>query len=438
MANIYENCDLNISALSSPDSHAGLFSYRGNPDRLDRVCIRLQDGRFLTIRLYIGSSELHEESRSSPLSSRGWILQEKLLSPAIIHFGQRCVYWECCSGTRSECYANDERPGGGLLKNMIIEDYRPGYIDYPEGYFIAWYTTMALYSSMNLTLETDRLLALSGLVTRFHNMFSTTFLAGVWLEDLHRGLLWRTMIPGGERTNLLSRSYFPANINIMSPVLHFPSWSWLARMKGCVVNFETELSKDVVSVAHPVERLVKPRTDASFVSPHVRSYPRIRPGPVKDELRLWGIVTRVRTSKLLREDKFLRCNILKSIRVPPTMRPSQSTPSEAQTSHIRELPCFMDRPSLKARALYCLVIADWRYEYSFERFLRYKDDRFEASKNLRCYLLLQRVQSPPLRNGQNPSDLGIFKRVGMGMAEVDVVDTFFGSANETRRFLKVI
>ncbi|KAI0377142.1 heterokaryon incompatibility protein-domain-containing protein [Hypomontagnella monticulosa] len=447
MGDIYENCDLNISALSSTDSYAGLFSYRRKPFKLNRVSIRLLDGRLLTLRVCDRRSELYGEARASPLSSRGWVLQERLLSPAIIHFGQECVYWECCSGTRTEFYANDERPGAGLVKNVAAESYRPGYINYPGGYFIAWYLIMTAYSAMNLTLESDRFPAILGLASRFRRMFSTTFLAGIWLEDLHRGLLWRALPLNPDP---LRGKPTPRSDDDKSPGLRFPSWSWLARRKGYGVNFEMELAPgEMITVAHPVMRLINSRTDASFVSASVMHRPEIHRGDIRGKLQLWGIAMRVRIRAVYR-DGLWKCSIQKWVPILPVIWPSQrhrkgirrlrqSAPSKAKTGDITTLDCFMDNPVqavLEGGEWYCLIIADWRYEYSFKHLLRLADDEFKLPQNLRCYLLLQRVR--PLRSGQHPSDLGIFKRIGIGMAGIDAVDAFFGAANESRRFLKII
>jgi len=41
------------------------------------------------------------------------------------------------------------------------------------------------YSGQKLTLESDRLPAIEGLANRFSTMFSLTYLAGLWLGDLH-------------------------------------------------------------------------------------------------------------------------------------------------------------------------------------------------------------------------------------------------------------
>ncbi|PVI02330.1 HET-domain-containing protein, partial [Periconia macrospinosa] len=190
MASIFENSHLTISALQSKDSNAGLFHYRKYQDLSSSICLRLRNGQLLTLRLNNGQAELRHDISNSPMRNRGWIFQEKLLSPANIHFGKHALHWECRTCTISEAFTNFEIPAESILKNIMSEIQRPGCSLYPNGHFIVWYMLMMDYSSKLLTFETDRLPAIRGLANRFRKMFSTTFVAGLWLEDLHRGLLW--------------------------------------------------------------------------------------------------------------------------------------------------------------------------------------------------------------------------------------------------------
>ena len=53
-----------------------------------------------------------------------------------------------------------------------------------------WYRIIIAYSSLKLTYDADRLPALAGLASRFAETLNTPYLAGLWLSDLSRGLLW--------------------------------------------------------------------------------------------------------------------------------------------------------------------------------------------------------------------------------------------------------
>lgn len=46
----------------------------------------------------------------APLNQRGWVLQERLLAPRILHFCRRELFWECCETAASETYPSGLPP----------------------------------------------------------------------------------------------------------------------------------------------------------------------------------------------------------------------------------------------------------------------------------------------------------------------------------------
>ncbi|RSL95275.1 hypothetical protein CDV31_013965 [Fusarium ambrosium] len=52
--------------------------------------------------LLIDKSTWQLEVTDSPINSRGWVLQERFLSPRVLHFCQGEVFFECCEVSRSE------------------------------------------------------------------------------------------------------------------------------------------------------------------------------------------------------------------------------------------------------------------------------------------------------------------------------------------------
>lgn len=474
MASIFENSHLTISALQSNDSHAGLFHHRTYIDLSNLVCLRVRDGRLLTMRYSNLDHELHLAVQYSPMTFRGWIMQEKLLSPAIAHFSNHGLYWECKSSTVSELFANAEIPATGVLKNILSEIRRPGCSDYPGGHFIAWYMIMSYYSHKSLTFETDRLPAILGLVSRFQTMFSTTFVAGLWLEDLHRGLLWTVAPFVRLGTNHLPQPPPPRPVPLIPvvplppPQVHdptrkdqssasadvtAPSWSWLNLTSTNAATFEIpRYPGDDHLFMHPVERLPS-CSDASFVDVKVKSHPKIHRGAIEGVIRLWGIIAHVEAFPFespIAPSKYdgyrmQRFNIKKRISAHTGRRRSSPRQKESKLTRYPsskfgriaegpELPCVLDRYPPERLDYYCLVISDWRFEQSNKDVFGY-DDSTANRPELRCYLILQRISAPSIR--RHPLNLGVFKRVGMGAAKVEVVDRFFDSLNKERRFLTV-
>jgi hypothetical protein len=147
-------------------------------------------------------------------STRGWTFQERQMSPRLLLFSENELYFEC-----NQCRTNEAGACWTPLDtNRFIsrvsnpqESDTDGYVDaYAE-----WYEIIAVsYSQRNFTKETDRFPALSGFAREWEAMInnariSDEYLAGLWKNDLPRGLLWRTY----------SDTHRPKE-----PVL--PSWSW--------------------------------------------------------------------------------------------------------------------------------------------------------------------------------------------------------------------
>jgi len=120
MADIYSRSYLTISALHSPNCHGGCFSPRWtqyseflpwrwslhsreipneNPTTCPSVFVRFA----LSIahnQFFRGGHQFGDIRGSSPLLRRGWVFQERLLSPRILHFHSEELMWECNTCTK--------------------------------------------------------------------------------------------------------------------------------------------------------------------------------------------------------------------------------------------------------------------------------------------------------------------------------------------------
>jgi hypothetical protein len=99
MASIYTNAAMTISASVSDSADSGLF-YPYVTDYSPKLALRsirgtVVDDFFLTNRVV---SSFENDIEKGSLSSRGWCLQERLLSRRILHFGASQLHWECLSG----------------------------------------------------------------------------------------------------------------------------------------------------------------------------------------------------------------------------------------------------------------------------------------------------------------------------------------------------
>ncbi|KAF2670799.1 HET-domain-containing protein [Microthyrium microscopicum] len=241
MAGIYANSFLTLAATRASNGEVGLFS--------DTVSVELNCGKseLLLCRLPNHPIPGSVTNEDFPLLSRGWVAQEILLSPRILHFCNGDLILECvedivCScgesiknlngmkdkmwATSEEIPAHSTRTIRALLyqssKHAAIKSKASVITTAEPSYFRAWREFASRYSKLSLTFQSDRLPAMAGLVHRFAagygktdaKALGTTYAAGVWEENLHNDLLW----------------FMP---NIVKPQARAegttaPSWSWVS------------------------------------------------------------------------------------------------------------------------------------------------------------------------------------------------------------------
>ncbi|KAG4441544.1 hypothetical protein IFR05_003001 [Cadophora sp. M221] len=469
MCSIFEKSFITFSALRSGEDGGGLFHER---ILSDQSLMRTKDGTLLGIRRgHTGLHALENDVRTSSMGRRGWILQEKILSPATLHFGAVQMHWECKAMTISEFWANFEIPGAGVLKNIIREVQRPGCFSHVDSHFTMWYFIVGDYSYMFLTFEHDRLAAISGLADRFSAVYGTTYAAGIWLEDIHRGLLWMRGMSQVQTAKL--PPYWPENIPITEEQEPFqaPSWSWVGvASRHHTVQFEWDFELKSYRRVYAAERLTA-ETDLEIVDVSITPCPRIHRGALRGRLELWGVVVKVLVSPQVGSrysivTRRYRDQTIKPRRVStiyrrhshayiPTPLPSTTKTSSSSTTPddtspfppVAHLDCVLDTPTSASDQIsaYCLIVADFQFEDSFKGFFQ-RESRI--SSELRCYLLLRRVEGiEQKRRGsghgygcRHPSDLGVFERIGMGAGERGIVEGFFGEGRRGRekRFLCVV
>jgi len=171
-----------------------------------------------------------------PLNTRSWCLQEKLLSPALLHFGSQQIFWECRYQKTPEVAPTvllKYDPPVGVRPFMGIEKYVP-----PEGPFWAlWYDAVEAFSMRDLTFVTDKLPALAGVGSRFRQQNGGgTYAAGLWVEDLAQGICWGPAWDHLRVPNRKATGFDRCEVLRKPSVVIAPSWSW-ASVDGRVSFF---------------------------------------------------------------------------------------------------------------------------------------------------------------------------------------------------------
>jgi hypothetical protein len=258
MSSYYANGYCLISATGFSDSSEGLF-----PDR--------KIGNYRTKTCTFGYYDQHETywllrnpaiglefetSLHIPVMERAWCLQERLLSPRILHVTPEAVFWRCQSiPEMSEFYQNPEpqpskeeikrnmalierqwfhpsemneqlplteelqefmdKPLGKYAPILVSSDYEDidydGILNQPSmaGMWLDWTNLVRKYVDMELSYEDDRLTAIQGLGHKLAERHGDRYFGGIFLSYLAHGLLWH-----GYKRPLGRRS------------TRCPTWSW--------------------------------------------------------------------------------------------------------------------------------------------------------------------------------------------------------------------
>jgi len=129
------------------------------------------------------------EVKESPWYSRGWVFQERTLSPRLLIFGKTQMLWACrklqtvetwpCGATsedyidRFESFEVDK----SRLQTLLDRDRITSPWD------TTWYTFIPDYTKSHLTKMSDRLIALQGLASQIASVTDRRYCAGLWIDQ---------------------------------------------------------------------------------------------------------------------------------------------------------------------------------------------------------------------------------------------------------------
>jgi hypothetical protein len=220
MKNVYSNAHITIAATLSDSVQKGCYSPRDNRS-VEVWTSGPADGDDAQFSSVYARIEIdHHSMEEYPLCTRGWTLQEHMLSRRVLNFTPSELRWECRETCTCECTP------GPMSESLLF--YSPGSSfgyapcqlknsPMPEK---AWRDIVEEFSKRALTVPSDKLPAMSGLAGASCELELGASLAGLWRNDIVTQLLWATKREGLE-------------LNQHSKQYRAPSWS-SASMEGPV------------------------------------------------------------------------------------------------------------------------------------------------------------------------------------------------------------
>jgi hypothetical protein len=163
-----------------------------------------------------------------PLSSRAWTLQERMLSPRILNYGSWQIWWECAESIQCDrgkpdniLFFEDYHQVLGLSNIARYKKGLTGHTKSDKDYiWSVWRLIVQHYCARSLSVEADKLPAISGIASSISTLLDCPYIAGLWKDYLHKGLKWLVGEPVADK---------PAEYRA-------PTWSWASVMSD--VGFE--------------------------------------------------------------------------------------------------------------------------------------------------------------------------------------------------------
>ncbi|KAH6972470.1 heterokaryon incompatibility protein [Ilyonectria sp. MPI-CAGE-AT-0026] len=217
MSEVYTNSFCNISAMDAPDAHHSMFCSR-DPNSLCPEIVHLATGSEVAPYLISHTTFWDSEVSHALVNTRAWVLQERLLSRRILHFGERQLLWECQMKDAAEVYPDGLPPeissSSSRFKSLSPDRYTSRN-DSNVGGHLLWQRIVEKYTACGITYPGDKLVALSAIAKTLTPVLQDEYVAGMWRRYLACELLWNASTNQEKKESGLE-------------IYRAPSWSWAA------------------------------------------------------------------------------------------------------------------------------------------------------------------------------------------------------------------
>lgn len=240
MESIYSRATLTIAAHDVPNAAVGCFRSRQWKApailpvdvRLTRNSTHVRDIRMTDVlgrvgRVIVAPYAGRHPRSESVLTTRGWTLQEDLLSPRVLKCWEEQLSWKCLRVSCSETSPSQMRtasvsPSATSLQFTLIKGVDSSGLPLTESSIcFHWQSLVEDYTSRKLTNASDKLTAFAGVQDQIAGLLSVTSVLSLWQGNhFTRSLLWvrhRLTLDYPDRDTPRE----PNGIKITCP-----SWSW--------------------------------------------------------------------------------------------------------------------------------------------------------------------------------------------------------------------
>jgi len=274
MANIYKNAIFTISAARAKSCNDGFLGVQDRRVELIHDSIKLPmnclNGAIGSVLLY--SYRAQFPRNDTPIDKRAWTYQERILSRRVVTFFNDAIGWSCTScdmaddgleveelGATDSAFLNLHVPIFGRMSHVsqrlsICSRYGSTKIS-P----MFWERAVQEYTLGSLSDLDDRLPAIAGIASEFHNTTGDVYVAGLWKSHLIQDLQWTVFKQLGEPSN---------NTGNKDIKYDAPTWTWASIHECMIMGFreEYDLHSDRVEIIDCKVDLVSPSAPFGSVS----------------------------------------------------------------------------------------------------------------------------------------------------------------------------
>ena len=233
MAQYYQHASFVLAGTTVMEPRLFCMRFQNVPSDVVQMPYRDRHGRrqghfYVYKRRQLPHLDYSKAVSESDLLSRGWVFQEFLLSRRFVTFTDFGVFFECATDpprNLDNALVDLEHAPAHLRRIMEL---KKAFSHSSKDPLSVWYELVQWYSEMSLTEpEKDRIVAIAGIAKEYQNIvrkqrsgkcnpdnarlsIANIYVAGLWLTDVHYGLLWWREKIDAERKAISTA----------------PSWSW--------------------------------------------------------------------------------------------------------------------------------------------------------------------------------------------------------------------